>query len=399
MGRDDAHSEDIAWLDLGSEPAEPAPPRLPWPRWFTLAVALAVVAAGVAALNHERSGRPAAARVTATPTTSASVSRSAPTTSAAARVPVLPVVSVSRLSHPLLGATAGWELFGRGEGVLVRIQPAAGRITRTMIPDLQTSGPMYLVAGSDQVLIRPLDNEPSYLVPDGKPARQLAASPDQSGPVFPGPASNQMWAGDDNDTRMALENLAGARLAGSIPIPQGGSYFSATPDGVGYLLLPGVGGVYDSRPSGLRRITTGALLAVGPTGWLVTECDEQDDCHTVLVGRLDGSRRVLNPASLGRDLRGVIAPDGSTAAMVTAGQDGTMGLCLLDLASGRRRVLDVALGQESFDGGVFFSPDGSWLFAVTSAQTVAVINSRTGAVGTLGIPLPPLTQLILRPAR
>jgi WD40-like Beta Propeller Repeat len=398
VGRDDAHSEDISWLDVGSEPAEPAPPRLPWPRWFTLAVALAVVATGVAALNHARSG-PAAARVTAAPTTSASTSRAAPKTSARATVLPSPrAVSVTRLSHPLLGATAGWELFGRDDGVLVRIQPAAGRITRTTIPDLQTGGPMYLVAGSDQVIIRPLDNEPGYLVPDGKPARQLPLR-NLNGPVFPGPASNQMWVGGDNDTRMALETLAGARLAGSIPLPQGSSSFNATPDGAGYLLFPGVGGVYDARPDGLRRITTGALLAVGPTGWLVTECDEQDHCHMVLIGRLDGSRRVLNPVSDGRDLRGVISPDGSTAAMVTLSQDGALGLCLLDLASGKRRVLEVALSQESFDGGVSFSPDGTWLFAITSAKTLAVINSRTGGVGTLGTPLPPLTQLVLRPAR
>ena len=131
----------------------------------------------------------------------------------------------------------------------------------------------------------------------------------------------------------------------------------------------------------------------------MTECDEQDHCHPVLVGRLDGSRRVLNAASVGRDLRGVISPDGSTAAMVTIGPDGNMGLYLLDLASGKRRVLDVAAQPESFDGGFSFSPDGNWLFAVTAAQTLAVINCRTGAVGSLGAPLPPLSQLVLRPAR
>jgi hypothetical protein len=403
VGRDDAHSEDVAWLDVDSEPAEPAPPRLPWPRWFTLAVALAVVAAGVAALNHARRS-PAAARVAIAVSTStsssaaASVSRSAPQTSARATVPSPPPVSVTRLSHPLLGATAGWELFGRGVGVLVRIQPAAGRITRTTIPSLQSDGPMFVVAGSDQVLIRPLDNVPGYLVPDGKPARQLPPVI-QNGPVYPGPAPNQMWVSDDNDSAVALETLAGARLTGSLPMPQGGSGFAATPDGAGYLLLPGVGGVYDVRPDGLHRITTGALLAVGPTGWLVTECDEQDHCHTVLIGRLDGSRRVLSPASVGRDLRGVISPDGSTAAMVTSGEDGNPGLCLLDLASGKRRVLDVSVNQESFDGGVLFSPDSTWVFAVTAAGTLAVINRRSGTVGSLGAPLPALSQLVLRPAR
>ena len=178
-------------------------------------------------------------------------------------------VSVTRLGHPLLGATAGWELFGRGDGVLVRIQPAAGQITRTTIPGLLSGGPVFMLAGSDRVVIRPLDNVPGYLVADGKPARQLAPLLNQ-GPILPGPAPNQMWVQptDDHEPVMALTTLAGVRLATFIRIPLDSSAYDATPDGAGYLLFSGIGGVYDARPEGLRRISTGRCWrSAPPAGW------------------------------------------------------------------------------------------------------------------------------------
>ncbi len=405
MGRD-GYSDDIDWFVVGSadEPAGTAPPREPWPRWFTLAVAAVVVVVLVAALNRHRrrpagstGDRPADDAGLATP---AAPRTSAPATSAPATVLPSAAVSVTRLGHPLFGTTGNWELFGRGDGVLVRIQPAAGRITRTTIPGLQSGGPVFMLAGSDRVVIRPLDNVPGYLVADGKPASQLAPLLNQ-GPILPGPAPNQMWQQptDDHEPVMALATLAGVRLASFIRIPLDSSAFDATPDGAGYLLFSGIGGVYDARPDGIRRISTGAVLAVGPTGWLVVECDEQYRCQTVLVGRLDGSRRVVNAGTVSRNQIGVISPDGATAAMQTSDSNGRSGLYLLDLASGKRRVVQISISQEFIYPGISFSPDSSLLFAVAADGKLAVINRRTGAVGTLGAPLPVLTQLVLRPAR
>jgi hypothetical protein len=358
-----------------------------------------VVLGVIAVLNRERRA-PQAARVPAVSTTPASTTPAAASTSAPVTVPPAPVVSVSRLGHPLLGATAGWELFGRGDGVLVRIQPAAGRITTTTIPGLLSSGPVFMLAGSDRVVIRPLDNVSGYLVPDGKPARELAPLLN-TGPILPGPAPNQMWIQptDDHEPVMALATLDGVRLASFIRVPLNTSAYDAAPDGAGYLLFSGIGGVYDARPDGLHRISTGALLAVGPTGWLVVECDEQYGCQTILIGRLDGSRRVVKVGTINLNQVGVISPDGSTAAMVIPGQNGASELYLIDLASGKRRTVGVSVSQESFDAGLSFSPDSSLLFAVTPDGKLAVINRRTGAVGSLGVPLPFLKQLMLRPAR
>jgi WD40-like Beta Propeller Repeat len=408
VSRDEEHSEQIDWFDLDSadDPASDTPPRQPWPRWFTLAVVAAVIVAfAMAVLNHQRRARSAAPQPTST-TSPASAAPAAPRTSAPVTVTPVPSevseVSVTRVGHPLLTTTAGWELFGRSSGVLVRIQPAAGRITRTTIPALQSSGPVTVVAGSDRVIIRPLDNVPGYLVPDGKPARQLSPQLIENGPVFPGPTGNQMWVARPSDggkTVMGLANLDGTRLAGNIPIPPESSAFEAVPDGAGYLLFAGVGGLYDARPGGLHRITTGTLLAVGPTGWLVLECDEQHRCHPVLVGRVDGSRRAVNEGSVSHLGYGVISPDGSIAAMLAEKPDGGVVLYLLDLASGRHRDLGLPVNQESPEGNFLFSPDGRWLFAIKPDGTLAVANCRTGAVDTLNVPLPALSQLVVRPAR
>jgi WD40 repeat protein len=303
------------------------------------------------------------------------------------------------VGHPLLATSAGWELFGRGDQVLVRIQPAAGRITRTTLPSLLSSGPVFLVAGADRVLIRPLDRVPGYVVPDGKPARQLPAVLGEEGPIFPGPTADQIWVrpSDDRQPVLTLATLAGKRLPGFIPVPSESSPLEATGDGAGYLLFPGVGGVYDARPGSLHRISTGSLLAVGPTGWLALECDDQHRCQPVLIRR-DGVRRTLHTLVPPDGTSGVISPNGETAAMTTPGPNGTVGLYLLDLGSGRRQVLDVSVNQISDYGAVAFSPDGKWLFAVAADGSLAVIDPRTGSVSSLDAGLPPLSQLVIRPA-
>jgi hypothetical protein len=403
VGRDDAHPDaqnnDIDWLDVGPDvPGDAAPPRRPWPRWFTLLVLALMVAGSVAALNLER-GEPSAARESTAPTPPPTSQATPQTSTPATPVPAGPAPSVTNLGRPLLGATTGWELLARGDKVLLRIEPAAGRITRTAVPALLSGGPVYLLAGEDQVLIRPLDNVPGYLVPDGRPARELPSPLAHDGPVYPGPTPNQMWArpSDDHQPVMVLTNLDGSRLAGSFPIPAENVSYDAVADGAGYLLFPGIGGLYNARPDGLRRISTGSLVAVGPTGWLVVECDDRHLCQPVLIGRSDGSRRVVNAAIEGRDQRGVISPDGRTAAMLTSAPSGGIGLQLLDLATGRRQVLNVSVNQ-SYTGAITFSPDSNWLFAVTADGALAVIDRKTGAVSDLGVPLPALSQLAVRPA-
>ena len=95
-------------------------------------------------------------------------------------------MTVSEAGHRLLGVRAGWDLLGFGPGRAVRVQLARGRVTQTILPALQSEGPVSFVAGPSQMIIRPWDFVPGYVVPDGEPPRQLTGALGHGGRRFPG---------------------------------------------------------------------------------------------------------------------------------------------------------------------------------------------------------------------
>lgn len=249
-----------------------------WPPWFPFllaAVAIAVVTTLIVHGNNKPSASPSTH-----PSTLNEPSGSAPNASPTASSPLTSAspTTVTQLGAPLLGVNNGWELFGRGDGVVVRIELAHGRITRTTVPTLRSSGPVSFITGNGWALIRPLDFVPGYLIRDGRPARALIGALGQGAPAFPGPDLNHVWvpAGDNAPSQMVLVGVDRLSTALSLPIPAGSSPLSATPDQTGYLLFPGSSGVYDVRPGRTSRITTGAILAVGLTRWLTADCNERD---------------------------------------------------------------------------------------------------------------------------
>lgn len=405
MGQDeDTEPNDVEFLDLGPAPRSGDAGRAPnrWPKWLPLLLAGILAAVVITMLVH-RSSTPSAVHPTHPPTTARS-SSSAPNTSStpSSAVSWAPPVAVTELGHPLLGVRAGWELFGRGDGVVVRLQLARGRITRTTIPALHSSGPVSFIVGKDAALVRPLDSVPGYLVPDGHPVRQLSAtlSLGQGGPAFPGPDLNHVWVQPENSSppAMTLARLDSPAPGVVLPIPAGSSAQQATSDGAGYLLFTGLSGTYDSRPDGLRRITTGAVLAVGPTRWLVSECDYRDGCNTVVIDRISGTRRTLSriASDVNTPPPGVISPDGTTAALIDLNNQ-TANIHLRDLTSGVDHPLPVPTDQASFDmGSLVWSPDSRWLFIAAANGHLAVLDARTRHVRTLGATLPSLSQFAIR---
>jgi hypothetical protein len=309
--------------------------------------------------------------------------------------PAGPVI-VTGAGHRLLGVTAGWELFGRGPRQVVRIQLADGRLTRTAVPPVQSTGPVFFVVGPGQVIIRPLDSVPGYLVPDGHPARSLPALFSQGEVLVPGPSPRQVWvqAGSGGHLSVSLARVDGTQTGVFIRLPAGGPWL-ITPDGRGYLLLYGPGSFYDARPGVLRRIS-GTVTAVGPTRWLVTECHGR--CSNVVVDPASGARHILpGPPVDSAAPAGVIAPDGSKAAVVRISATGLATLHLLNLASGADQRLTVPLAQ----GGpglqtLAWSPDSQWLLAVAAHGKLVAINADTGHIQGVGIPLPPISQIAIR---
>jgi hypothetical protein len=196
---------------------------------------------------------------------------------------------------------------------------------------------------------------------------------------------------------MALVDTAGRRVGPSIAIPSPG-LAAVAPDGAGYLLFTGTGGVYSARPGAVRRITTGELLAAGPTRWLALECDDRYRCGPVVIDRRTGARHTLDvPVDRVVALGGVISPNGRTAAVTRTQPGGATGVTLIDLVSGAARDVGVSIDPGP-SGAMVWSPDSRWLFVVGANRWLYPVDTATGVIHDLGVELPAITQVAIRPA-
>jgi len=304
------------------------------------------------------------------------------------------------MSPRQLSMRGNWELFGYGSGWVVRIQFASGRITRTAVPPVLSSGPVTFLVGPHQAIIRPLDFVPGYLVPDGHPARLLPGALGSGGTVIPGPRPGTAWVqAGFQVTSMPLVRMDGAETGVSLRLPPGGPW-QAIPDGRGYVLVGAgsPGGLYDVRPGGSHRIA-GILAAVGPTRWLTVDCPAGPHCVNVVVNQASGAPRILPGPSAEPEPGappGVIAPDGSAAAVIRVSGN-RVTLHLLNLLSGADQQISVSLDQGSAaDQTLAWSPDSRWLFIVAANGELAAVNAHTRHAEGLGVELPPISQIAVR---
>jgi hypothetical protein len=337
---------------------------------------------------------------------------------AAQALPRPPPVRVTVVGHRLLGVTAGWELFARGPDDLLQIQLARGRIAQTYVPPLGDPNPdVAFVIGARAVVIKSADVVPAYLVPDGGQARLLAGPLAGGGPLVPGPAGAQAgWVTSGSLTwpALSLVTLTGHRSGPVIRFPRGGPQVPATAvsDGRGYVLvITGSLTVYDAGPGWVRPVPS-TVVAVGPASWLVVTCDPQyQHCRNEVIDAADGSRHILpGPAAAGPSYyswppTGVIAPDGSTAAVAESGRDGRLTVHLIELRTGTTKDLGLQLGVPGTDRpldadsnahSMTWSPDSRWLFVVAAGGRLVVVNARTGRTESLGVALPTVYQVAIR---
>ena len=394
----------VDWVDLGEVSAasgstdvigtDPPPPRS---RRTTVVAGLAVMAlVGVVVSQHIGSS----SDQTPAPKGASLASPSAPapaTGDLLAEAPQVGPFHITDVGSHVLGVNARWDLVGWGASQVVRLQMAAGLLTVTPLPALQSNGPVSFAVGTDRVAIRPLDDVPGYSVVDGRPATTLRGTLAGGGTMLPGPTADTVWREDDDWFPSVVLTRLDGTLAGpraTLPTGTGGQLMA---DGSGYVLSVSTDGVFDVRPAGIRRLTTGTLAAVGAGRVLAVECSDSNRCSAVAVS-IDGRNRKVIDATFPQPAGvGTIAPDGRRAAVVVQAPDGEMNLEIVDLRTGKAMTVAMAPGS-STGTSLAWSPDSAMLFALDADGAVHFVESSTGDQATLPVTLPPLTQIAIRPA-
>ena len=308
------------------------------------------------------------------------------------------------LGRPILGIRGGWELFALGPDGLVTVAMASGKVTRTDVPPLQSGNPaVSLVIGPHEAVIRSFDFVPGYEVTDGKAARPLTGTMTSDGPLVPGPAPGEAWefASPGQTNVLVLVTLSGHRLGPTIKLPPGAAPPSVTSDGRGNVLVlaAATGQQYDAGPGGYRRVH-GQVIAVGPNHWVVMSCSAGRDCGDSVVDLAAGTQHEVPGAAL-RSVAdwpplGVVSPNGTVAAVVDSAAT-RPAVHLINLLSGIDTRVAVPRTRETTQESMVWSPDGRWLFVAADGKVLAV-DTLTGRVTGLGISLPAITQLAVRPA-
>jgi hypothetical protein len=156
----------------------------------------------------------------------------------------------------------------------------------------------------------------------------------------------------------------------------------------GNFIVPAAGGVYVVSGDGISRLTTGRLIALGPTAGLAEECDEQLMCKYVVIARATGERRDLPGLVRGAPLESVgwwaqhsetVSPDGRLAMVLLptserdpyGGYTVTPRLAVVDLVTGQTTPLsDEESGIQSV---VRWTDDSQFAFFMTDGEVFAYV--------------------------
>jgi hypothetical protein len=297
-----------------------------------------------------------------------------------------PPVGVSEVGHPVLEGPDSWDLYLRQPGSVLRVQLNLGRITRTEVPSLGSSGPVSLIATSGGVLVRPLDNVPGYVVPDGRPVQPLTGPLATEGPFLPGPDGAHVWVPDGRGA-MTLTGLDGRASGVTVTLPSTEGSFPE-PDGAGYPLQVTGNGVYAIRPSGVRLVTPDRLLAVGAKSWVTSSCDSAGACTTTLVDQhTDHRAAVLHEDGDWADDAGLVAPDSTVAGLARKTSNGLFSLHLVGLVADTDFDTGIGLDEGGGHGSdvLAWTPDSQWLLVVGSSGRLFAVARQSPKVLDLGI--------------
>ena len=91
------------------------------------------------------------------------------------------------------------------------------------------------------------------------------------------------------------------------------------------------------------------------------------------------------------------APNGSVAAVLVYNTPQVL-LYLLNLSTGAAKLVRVTMPLTPGYQAMAWSPDSRWLFVAAAYGKLVAVDARTGMATGLGVRLPPVTQVAVRPA-
>jgi energy-converting hydrogenase Eha subunit A len=319
--------------------------------------------------------------------------------------PRLPPVSVRTLGRPLLGVRASWQLFARGPDSMIAIGLAAGRITTTPVPDLESNSPeVAFLVGAHEAIIRSFDQVPGYVIADGDEPRPLSGilAQYEPGVLLPGPRPGQTWVmgGTVHFPALLLIGADGRPTGTSARLPPGDANLAtAVPDGRGNaLVLDSNNDAYDASAGRYWRVRA-TVLAVGPVSWLGFAC-RGDRCRDVVIDAVTGAQHALPRGGpvvpvFAWPALGATSPDGRFAAVPSAGGMSPV-LRLVNLGTGASVPVSLPLAPSPETQDMVWSPDSRWLFVAGTDGKLMAVSSATGKVTGLGVPLPAVSQVAVR---
>ena len=274
------------------------------------------------------------------------------------------------------------------DGDVLRLDLATGDHTTYEGLPLLSAGSRLLFADEAGVTVASVADVAGFRLDYGGEPRPTDGSA-ISGNVFDGPRTGTLWQSPPIPFGAAdfeLIDLNGAPLGEQIHVDDA---FALGSDGAGGLIVVAVGGNYVATPEGATRLTTGELLATGPTTVYARECDEFLTCGVVRIDRASGERApVDDPTLAGAPLYQeilrlsgrTVSPDGDVVFVQVS--PNALGWAIIDLAAGV--TVDVPGPRDA--SSVVWSDDSR--FAVyLSGGRLRVYDRAAGSIAALhGVP-------------
>jgi len=184
------------------------------------------------------------------------------------------------------------------------------------------NGTLVLTASGDAIVVLPDEGAPGFTTtPDDDTV--LGPPFAGGGVMLPGPTSDTIWVPDttgdelDADVRYRLWRLDGS------PVDDPGGTVVDVPDsvllgsdGLGALVIQRGGDVFVVGADGAERLTSGELLAIGPSAAFVRECDADVACRVERIERSTGERTQIDTLGTSVDRFRPVS-DGQGAALGT----------------------------------------------------------------------------------